>query len=78
MALFIRQNDERSKLQEQVAAELQERAKQRAALQDRPDGVSDTEYVKNTSQTGRFAWIWIIVVIAVIVAVIYVLSLAAK
>jgi thiaminase len=64
MALFIRQNDDRSKLQERLAAELQERAKQRAANDAGPDMVDDTEYMKDTKQTTSLAWVWIVISIA--------------
>ena len=66
MALFIQQGDDRSKLQERLAAELQERAKQKVALQDRPDGVDDSEYMKDTKPTTSLAWIWILVVLVAI------------
>jgi hypothetical protein len=68
MALFIRQNEDRSKLQERVAAELQERAKQRALQVERPDGVEDSEYIKGTKQTTSLAWVWIVIVILAIAA----------
>ena len=71
MALFIRQEDDRSKLQERLATELQERAKQRAALADRPDGVDDSQYMKGTKQTSRFAWIWILLIIVAAVAFVW-------
>jgi type VI protein secretion system component VasF len=71
MALFIRQSEERSKLQERLAAELQERAKQRAALNDRPDGVSDSQYLKGTKQTTSLAWVWILIALAAVVIVIW-------
>ncbi|MBC7868973.1 hypothetical protein H7X69_02225 [Candidatus Saccharibacteria bacterium] len=71
MALFIRQSDDRSKLQERLAAELQERAKQRDALSDRPDGVDDSQYMKGTKQTSSLAWVWILISIIVIVAFIW-------
>lgn len=70
MALFIRQSEERSKLQERLAAELQERAKKNAALNDRPDGVDDSRYMQGTKQTSRLAGVWIAVV--VIAAVVFV------
>jgi type VI protein secretion system component VasF len=72
MALFIRQSEERSKLQERLAAELQERAKQRAALNDRPDGVSDSQYLKGTKHTTSLAWVWILIALAAVVIVIWV------
>ena len=71
MALFIRQSEERSKLQERLAAELQERAKQRAALGDRPDGVSDSQYLKGTRQTSPLAWAWILIIILAVGACVW-------
>lgn len=71
MALFIQQNDNRSKLQERLAAELQDRAKKQSALQDRPDGVEDSQYIKGTKQTTSLAWVWILIVILAIGAIIW-------
>jgi hypothetical protein len=71
MALFIRQNDNRSQLQERLAAELQERAKQKSQKADLPDGVKDSEYMKDTKQTTSLAWLWILIALAVIVLVIW-------
>jgi hypothetical protein len=62
MALFIRQNEQRSKLQERLAAELQERAKQRAIDDTPPDHVKDSRYIEHTTHTGRHAWVWLVVV----------------
>lgn len=69
MGILLRQNDERSKLQERLAAELQERLKQKAAQDDGgyKDGVDDSEFIKNTSMTSSHAWIWLFVVLVVIV-----------
>ena len=64
MALFIRQNEDRSKLQERLAAELREKAKARAdAGPDRPDGVTDSSYLKDTKTTTSLAWVWVVVAI---------------
>lgn len=62
MALFIRQNDNRSKLQERLAAELQEKAKARAKT-EAPDGVTDSNYLKDTKTTTSLAWVWVVIVI---------------
>lgn len=78
MALFIRQNEDRSKLQERLAAELQERAKQRAALDVSPDGVEDSEYMKNTKQSSSFLWVWFTVTTIIIVAVVWLVFLSSK
>lgn len=63
MALFIRQDDNRSELQSKLAAELQERAKERAKMTDRPDGVSDSQYIKGTKATTSLAWVWVLIIL---------------
>jgi uncharacterized membrane protein len=59
MALYVKQNDSRSELQQRIAKELQEKAKKKALETERPDGVSDSAYIKNTKQTGGLAGVWI-------------------
>jgi len=73
MALFVRQNEERSELQQRLAAELQEKAKKRAENEAvRPDGIEDSNYLENTKTTSSLAGIWIaIIIVAIILAVIY-------
>lgn len=71
MALYLKQNETRSQLQERLAKELQDRAKQRAQLQDRPDGVVDTAYIKGTKQTTSLAWVWALIALAVVGLIIF-------
>ncbi len=66
MALFIKQDDNRSELQSKLAAELQERAKERAKMADRPDGVEDSQYIKGTKVTTSLAWVWILIILATV------------
>lgn len=61
MALFVRQNEGRSKLQEDLAAELQERLRAKPVSDgDLPDGVEDSGFVKNSHQTSSRAWMWLL------------------
>lgn len=78
MALFIRQNDNRSQLQERLAAELQERAKKNAQKDDLPDGVTDSQFIKGTKQTTSLAWLWAVVVILLVAVVIWLTISSAK
>ena len=71
MALFIRQSEDRSKLQERLAAELNEKAKARALENERPDGVDDSRYLEGTKQTTSLAWVWIAIIVFVALAVIF-------
>jgi len=63
MALFIRQDDERSELQKRIAADLQTNAKKREELAKSPDLVDDSEYIKGTKKTTSLAWVWILILI---------------
>ncbi|MDX2775831.1 hypothetical protein PV379_00475 [Streptomyces caniscabiei] len=68
MALFIRQDDERSKLQERIATELREKAKAKGQADPAlPDGVEDTNYLKDTKPTTGLAWIWVVIVVIILV-----------
>ena len=67
MALFVNQENTRTKLQQKVAAELADKAKKKELDEtDRPDGVDDSAYLKSTKTTTSLAWVWILIVIAAI------------
>jgi type VI protein secretion system component VasF len=71
MALFVRQDQERSELQQRLAAELRERAKKRAETDMQlPDGVEDSNYLKDTKTTTSLAAVWIGIVIVVVTLVV--------
>lgn len=64
MALFIRQNENQSKLQQKLVAELQEKARKRAQDDGTlPSDVEDTSYLKDTKKTTSLAWLWVILIV---------------
>lgn len=75
MALFVNQADDRTELQKRLATELQEKAKQRAKLADRPDGVDDSQYIKGTKSTTSLAWIWALLILIVLALIIWIISI---
>ena len=66
MSLYLKQNETRSELQDRIAAELQEKAKKKALETERPDGVTDSAYIKDTKQTTSLAWVWVLIMIAIV------------
>lgn len=80
MALFIKQNENRSELQQRIAAELQDKARKKAQAADMVDGVEDSQYVKGLQGTGRHAWIWIVLAVIAVIAlfVIFIMVNAAN
>jgi len=76
MALFIKQDEERTELQKRLATELQERAKDKAKYTERPDGVEDSEYIKGTKVTTSLAWAWLLIVLAIVGVVIWLAAIS--
>lgn len=64
MGLFIQQNDNRSQLQERLAAELRERAKQQQENggAEPLDQSKQSNYIKNMETTSDRAWVWFVAV----------------
>lgn len=70
----MKQSDTRSQLQDKLAKELQDRAKQKALIEtEMPDGVTDSAYLKETKSTTSLAWVWVVIVLAIIVLAIWLL-----
>lgn len=71
MGLFVNQQDQRSELQERIAAELREKAKA-SSLQEKAtmDGVDDIRYLEGTKQTTTLAWAWILIAIMASVVIV--------
>lgn len=60
MGLFIRQNENRSKLQERLAAELREKAKLQANAAEPIDQTKDSYYVKDSAEVSGKVWLWVL------------------
>lgn len=76
MALFVNQKDDRSELQRRLAAELNEKARQKAKLDDveRPDGITDSNFIRNTKTTTSLAWVWALIFAAMLVIVVWLMA----
>lgn len=76
MALFVNQKDDRSELQRRLAAELNEKARQKAKLDEteRPDGITDSNYLRNTNSTTSLAWVWVVIIIAILVLIVWLMA----
>lgn len=59
----MNQKNQRSELQERIAADLREKAKkaQEAGDKNSFDGVEDVKYLEGTKQTTTLAWAWILI-----------------
>jgi len=78
MALFIRQDENRTDLQKRLATELQDKARKRAEEAELPDGVDDSQFVKGLNDTSNWTWLWFVIGGAAVVALIIFIILTAR
>lgn len=73
MALFVNQENTRTKLQERIAAELAEKSKSKSDFSggDQPDGVEDSAYLEGTKKTTSLAWAWVLIFLFIAGVIIY-------
>jgi hypothetical protein len=76
MGLFIKQDENRSELQQRIAAELQQKAVSRAKAEDRPDLVDDSQYIKGTKTTTNLAGVWIAIILVAVGIAIWLMTLS--
>ena len=76
MGIIANQNeDERSALRDRISAELREKSMRTQKLEDSPDLVEDSKYIKGFKETGRYAWIWAlatVVAVVILVAILFI------
>lgn len=61
-----------SELNQRISADLRSRAQR---SRDDIDGVEDSAYVKNTKKTGKFTWVWIILIVLAIISLICIIAI---
>lgn len=76
MALYMKQENEKTELQERIAAELREKAKRNSLADaniEKPKGFSPTEsaYLEGTKETTGLAFVWLLLWIAIFLALGY-------
>lgn len=77
MGLYVKQSDTRSQLQEKLAQELQDRAREKAKEAELPDGVDDSAYIEGTKMTTSLAWVWAIIAVLFIGVIIWLIAVSA-
>ena len=78
MALFVNQENTRTKLQQKMAADLADKAKKKIdpVSGKRPDGVEDSAYLEDTKKTTTLDWVWVLIVAAIVGVIVWLVVLA--
>lgn len=69
--IVSKNNDENSRLNERITADLRERA-QKSTLGSDPDLVEDSDYARDLKKTGKYTWIWVVLIILAVVSLVVV------
>jgi len=67
--IVSKNNEENSKLNQRITADLRERAN-KTTLGEDPDLVEDSDYAKDLKKTGKYTWVWIVLVILAIISLV--------
>lgn len=64
--MMSRDEDRNSELNRRISADL--RARTQSSEREDPDYVEDSNYVKDTKKTGKFTWVWIVLIVLAIIS----------
>ncbi|MDO4752739.1 MAG: hypothetical protein Q4A36_00665 [Candidatus Saccharibacteria bacterium] len=71
MGIMINKEDDKNNdLEQRISADLRARAVKTAPDTEVTDFENDSEYVRDTKKTGRFAWVWIVLVVLAIISLV--------
>lgn len=72
--IVSKNNDENSRLNERITADLRERATAEAIAND-PDLVEDSDYTKDLKKTGKHTWIWVVLVVLALISLVIIVTI---
>lgn len=62
--------DRNAQLTQRINADLRAKMSETSKITDDRDGVEDSEYVKDLKKTGRFGWVWIVLVVLALMSLV--------
>lgn len=63
--MMTKETDRNAELNRRISADLRARAQ---SARDDVDGVEDSEYIKDTKKTGKFTWVWIVLIVLAVLS----------
>lgn len=74
--MVTKDEDDNAELTERIQADLREKVQktQKADGED-PDFIADSEYFEQFEKTGRFSWVWFILIALALVSLVFIILL---
>lgn len=74
MGIMMNKNeDENNMLSRRINADLRSRAMESSAEAEDPDFAEDAEYLKDLKKTGKFGWVWAVLIVLALISLIIIL-----
>lgn len=71
-----KENNQNDELSRRIDADLRSKMSKNSQIAgEEPDLAEDVEYLRDLSKTGRFAWVWVVLVILAILSLILIFRL---
>ena len=76
--IVSKENDKNNDLERRISADLRAKAVETSPDSEVTDFVGDADYVRDTKRTGRFAWVWIILIVLAIISLVIIFTPASR
>lgn len=79
MGIIVNKEDNKNEdLERRITADLRAKAALDAPDTEVTDFENDSEYVRDTKKTGRFAWVWVVLIVLAIISIVIILTPASR
>ena len=70
MSIVTNKDEDKCRLSQRINADLRAKMAESSKTTDDPDLIEDSEYVKDMKKTGKFGWVWIVLIILAVMSLI--------
>lgn len=67
MGIMVTKDDDNSKLTKEINASIRRKSQETMEIDDK-DFVGSSEYLKETEKSGKFSWVWAVLIVLAIIA----------
>lgn len=67
MGIMVTKQDDNAKMTDQINADLRTKRQSTMELDDK-DFVGSSDYLKETEKTGKFSWVWAVLIVLAIIS----------
>lgn len=73
-----KENDKNDNLERMISADLRNKAAETFEDGEVTDFANDSEYVRETTKTNRFTWVWIVLIVLAIISLVIIFMPASR